>query len=103
MVTIANAADDRDLRANIAEVGAAISRIRGLHITAGKKLTEILLEELSEQPYDLDGEPLWLDLQYAAAWVVRVYEVDSMRQEYPSSLVNQLIWPVEADAPGEYS
>lgn len=103
LVTIAKAAGDHDLRANIPKVRAAISRIRGLHITAGKKLTEILLEELSGQPYDLDDEPLWLDLQYATAWVVRVYEVDSVRQEYPSSSVNQLIWPLETDAPGEFS
>ena len=103
LATIATAADDLDLRAKIPEVRAAISRIRGLHITAGKKLTEILLDELSQQPFDVDDEPLWLDLQYAGAWVVRVHEVHSVRREYPSSLVNQLNWPVETGSRGEYS
>lgn len=95
---IARAADDTDLLAQIPDVQRAISRIRGAHIAAGKELTEILLKELSEQPYDFDDEPLWLDLQYATAWVVRVHDVHRVRQEYSSSLVNRLIWPDEADS-----
>ena len=103
LTTIATAAGDHDLLAKMPGVQAAITRIRGLHISAGRKLTEILLAELSQQPYDFDDEPLWLDLQYATACVVRVHEVHKVRREYPSSLVNRLIWPEETDSWGEDS
>lgn len=92
IVTIARMAGDNELLLDIEEVKSAIVRIRGAHIAAGGELTQLILRELGERLQQLDDQPLLVDLNYGNAWVVQVYTVETARQNYPSDLVNRLLW-----------
>ena len=93
---IAKAAGDGELLSNRNDVEKAISRIRGAHISAGDRLTQLLLGELSGRLNQLDEQPVLLDLDYGEAWVVQVEMVEEERREYPSNLVNRLLWADDA-------
>ena len=89
---VARAADDAELLSIKDEVQEAISGIRGAHISAGGKLTQLLLGELRGQLNQLGDQPVLLDLGYAEAWVVQVDVVDTTRREYPVNSINRLLW-----------
>ena len=93
---IAKAAGDAELLSIRKEVEEAISRIRGTHISAGNQLTQLLLGELGGRLNQLDEQPVLLDLEFGEAWVVQVETVEERRQEYPSNLVNRLLWADDA-------
>ena len=90
--SIANAAGDTELSSNRKEVEDAISCIRGAHISAGNRLTKLLLGELDGRLNNLDEQPVLLDLGYGKAWVVQVEMVEERQQNHPLKLVNQLLW-----------
>ena len=93
---IAKAAGDAELLSIRKDVEAAISRIRGSHISAGSQLTQLLIGELGGRLNRLDEQPVLLDLDYGEAWVVQVEMVEERRQEYPSNLVNRILWTDDA-------
>lgn len=93
---IAKVAGDMELLSIKKDVKEAISRIRGAHISAGKKLMQLLLGELGGRLNQLDEQPMLLDLDYGKAWVVQVDMVDTTRCKYPSNLVNRLLWDDDA-------
>ena len=93
---IAKAAGDVELLSIKKDVKEAISRIRGTHISAGRKLTQLLLGELGGCLNQLDEQPVLLDLGYGKAWVVQVDMVDTTRCKYPSNQVNRLLWADDA-------
>lgn len=89
---IAKATRDAELLSIKKDVEEAISRIRSAHISAGSRLTQLLLGELDGRLNQLDEQPVLLDLDYGEAWVVQIEMIDERRQEYPSNLVNRLLW-----------
>ena len=89
---IAKAAEDAELLSIRKEVEEAIRDIRGIHQSAGRRLTQLLLGELGGRLNQLDEQPVLLDLIYGKAWVVQVEMVEAERRKYPSNLVNQLLW-----------
>ena len=89
---IARAARDTRLLENLDSVKDAISTIRGAHIAAGNRLTQLILGEVRRYRGQIDGQPVLLDLGYGQAWVVQVRSVDSQEREYPSDQVNRLLW-----------
>ena len=89
---IAKAAGDTELSSNRKEVEDAISCIRGAHVSAGNRLTKLLLGELDGRLNNLDEQPVLLDLGYGKAWVVQVEMVEERQQNYPLKLVNRLLW-----------
>ena len=89
---IAKAARDAELHSIRKDVEEAISRIRGTHISAGSKLTLLLLGELSGRLNQLDEQPVLLKLDYGEAWVVQVEMVEEKRRNFRSNLVNRLLW-----------
>ena len=89
---IARAASDTILLENLDSVKDAISTIRGAHIAAGNRLTQLILGEVRRHRGQIDGQPVLLDLGYGQAWVVQVRSVDSQEREYPSDQVNRLLW-----------
>ena len=91
-IEVIAAAADSELLSIRKEVEKAISCIRGAHISAGSQLTQLLLGELGGRLNQLDGQPVLLDLGYGKAWVVQVDMVEMTRWEYPSNLVNRLLW-----------
>ena len=88
---IGKAAGDWDLLENLTAVRAAISQIRGAHISAGNRLTELILEEVEGQLNQFDGRPVLLDLGFGRAWIVEVLNVESRLQSYPADQVNRLL------------
>lgn len=88
---IGEAADDSELRKSVQLVGDAVTRIRGAHIAAGSRLTQLILGEVRDRLGQLDDQPVLLDLGYGKAWVVRVQYVDSQTREYSTDQVNRLI------------
>lgn len=89
---IARAARDEELLSIRGEVKEAITRIRGVHISAGSRLTQLILGELGGRLSQLDDQPVLLDLDYGEAWIVQVDIVEMTKREYPVNLVNRLLW-----------
>ena len=92
---IAIAAGDQKLYSIRKDVEEAISQIRGTHITAGRLLTRLLLDELSGRLNHLDEKPVLLETDYGEAWVVQVQKIERQQQKYPANVVNQLRWAEE--------
>ena len=88
---IGKAAGDTDLLANLVAVHEAISQIRGGHISAGNRLTELILDEVEGQLTQFDGRPILLDLGFGRAWVVEVLTIESRLQHYAVDQVNRLL------------
>ncbi len=92
IAVIARAAGDAELLSTKQDVELAITHIRSTHIVAGRQLTQLILGELDGHLSNLDDEPVLLDFNYGAAWVVQVDKVDVERRDYPLNLVNRLLW-----------
>ena len=89
--SIARAARDPRLLEQMESVREAISRIRGAHIGAGSRLTQLILNEVRGHLGQLDGQPVLLDLGYGQAWVVQVASVDATLRDYPADQTNRLL------------
>ncbi len=89
---IAKAAGDHELLSIKNEIEEAITCIRGAHISAGGKLTQLLLGELGERIIQVDEQPTQIELDFGAAWVVHIEKIDTKSRNYPANLVNQLLW-----------
>lgn len=89
---IAKATGDTELLSMRKGVEKAISRIRGAHISAGNRLTQLLLSNLSGRLNRLDEQPMLLALDYGEAWVVQVELIEERRQACPLNSVNRLLW-----------
>ena len=90
--TIARVTEDVELLSISQDVERAIARIRGAHIAAGGRLTRLILGELGGRLRLLDDQPVLLNLDYGTAWVVQVNAVEMTRRNYPSDMVNRLLW-----------
>ncbi|MCY3922667.1 MAG: DrmE family protein [Chloroflexi bacterium] len=89
---IAKATGDSQLSADMNDTVEAISRIRGAHIAAGSRLTQLILGEVQGSLSRFDEEPVLLEMDYGQAWVVQVQAIDSRQQDCPSDQVNRLLW-----------
>lgn len=96
IAAIARTANDSHLLSTKDEVRDAISRIRGAHLTAGVRLTGLILQELQGRLNELGDQPTLLDLDYGHAWVVHVASVEAKPQAYPANKVNRLIQSAES-------
>ena len=94
---IAKAAGDAELLSKRSDIEEAITCIRGAHISAGGQLTQLLLSELGKGMSQVDEQPTLLDFDFGAAWVVHVQMIDYEQNEYPSNLVNRLLWNDDID------
>lgn len=88
---IGKAAGDAGLLAKLPAVLAAISEIRGAHISAGNRLTELIIEEVEGELTQFDGRPILLDLGFGKAWIVEVMNIESRMESYPTDQVNRLL------------
>ena len=93
---IATVAGDSELLSIKKEIRDAIKRIRGAHLTAGMRLTLLILSELRGRLNELGDQPTLLGLDYGQAWVVQVESVDTKRQEYAANQVNRLLWAADS-------
>jgi hypothetical protein len=89
---IAGASHDAELLAMLPEVQQAKDRIMSLHISAGSRLTELLLRELPSKIGQLSYGATEVDLGVGKVWIVRVQEMDRSPSAQRRSQVNRLLW-----------
>ena len=94
---IARAAGNEKLLSSQSDVSEAISQIRGSHIVAGRKLTQLILDGLQGRLGRAGGQPLQVDLDYGQAWVVQVEAIDRDIGNYPTNQVNRLLWDIDSE------
>lgn len=89
---IAYASQDEELLALLPEVERARDRLMSLHISAGSRLTELLLKELPGKIGQLGHGETELDLGVGNVWIVHVEEIDRSPSTQRHSQVNRLLW-----------
>ena len=90
---IGRVAGDKELLESLDAVKEAISKIRGAHIGAGSRLTQLIHIEVRTRLNQLDDQPVLVDdLMFGQAWVVQVQAVDSRQRKYSADQVNRLLW-----------
>jgi hypothetical protein len=95
--TIAKAAHDSELLGSAQEVTQAISVIRSAHLSAGQRLTRLILQELRGRTQDIRDEPTLFDLGYGEAWVVQVETIDAEAVQCPANKTNRLLWAADCE------
>lgn len=94
LLAIARAAQSDQFLRDVDRIWDAIHEIRGAHIAAGQRLSEILLAELPKKLSGVRDEESQLDLTFGHAWVVQVEEIGGV-EERPYTEVNRLLWDGE--------
>lgn len=74
----------------------AVRKLRGLHISAGSALTDILTRRLSDVDVDPSHSEVALRLDLGTLWVLQVNQIDPAAVQWPASLVNRLDWDSDA-------
>lgn len=89
---IAEASQDQELLGALPELERARDTLMSLHISAGSRLTELLLKELPKNIGSLGHRETELDLGVGKVWVVRIQEIDRSPSAQRRSQVNRLLW-----------
>lgn len=92
LAVIAAAAGDDALRNDLAEVWDAIVAIRGSHVAAGSRLSELLLRELPKRLKEVGEEETPVDLTLGRAWIVQVEAIAEEYEDRGYTDVNRLLW-----------
>ena len=80
------------------EVWAAIKQIRGAHLRAGMRLTNMLLQKLPSRLGEIEenGTKISID-DVVTAWGVQVEDISVQFEQFPRSSVNRLLWDCQVD------
>jgi len=89
---IAEASQDDELLKSLADVEHARDKLMSLHISAGSRLTELLLKELPNKINLLGHGETELDLGVGKVWIVHIEEIDRTLSAQRHSQVNRLLW-----------
>lgn len=89
---IAEASQDTELLRILPELERARDTVMSLHISAGSRLTELLLKELPKTIGSLGHRETELDLGVGKVWVVRIQEIDRSPSAQRRSQLNRLLW-----------
>lgn len=89
---IAGAAHDKELFISLPELERARDELMSSHISAGFRLTELLLKELPKKIGLLGQGETEIDLGVGKVWVVRIEEIDRSPSLQRRSQVNRLLW-----------
>lgn len=89
---IADVARDRWLQTHRGEVFEAIRNVRGEHMSAGSRLTDILLAELPGKLSLIGDREVTLELTFGDVWIVQVEEVSVASEPRSAFEVNRLLW-----------
>lgn len=74
------------------DCAAAIGEVRGLHLSAGAKLTHILATQCENMLVDAAEHEQRVELDFGAVWIVEIAEIDEVLSEWPVSSINRLNW-----------
>jgi hypothetical protein len=90
---IAYALGSQALLNEIPDIWAAIHRLRGEHLSAGMKLSRILLEKLPERLIEISEGRTRIEIDNStSAWIVQVDDISPTEELRPRSYVNVLLW-----------
>lgn len=93
---IAYAVGDQRLLDDIHSVWDAIHILRGEHLSAGMRLSRILLDKLPERLEEIQEGKTRIDIDNAtSAWVVQVEHISDRAELRPRSYINALLWDTE--------
>jgi len=93
---IAYAVGDQNLLDEISSVWAAIHTLRGEHLSAGMRLSRILLAKLPERLSEIQEGRTRIEIDNAtSAWIVQVESIADHAVLQPRSYVNALLWDNE--------
>ncbi len=93
---IAYAVGDEKLLEAVPSIWDAIHRIRGEHLSAGMRLSRILLEKLPERVDEIQEGRTRIEIDNTtSAWIVQVESVADSVDLRPRSYVNALLWNSE--------
>jgi hypothetical protein len=70
----------------------AISELRGLHLSAGMRLTDDLVARCGRMLLEPTETETAVEFDLGAVWILEVAEVDSALRSCPAGLVNRLQW-----------
>jgi hypothetical protein len=89
---IAEASKDNELLASLAKLEDAKDELMSLHISAGFRLTQLLMKELPGKLGALGRGETELDLGVGKVWIVRIQEIERTSSAQRRSQVNRLLW-----------
>ncbi len=90
---IAYALGSQSLLSEVPDIWAAIHRLRGEHLSAGMKLSRILLEKLPERLIEIAEGRTRIEIDNSlSAWIVQVDNIALNEELRPRSYVNVLLW-----------
>jgi hypothetical protein len=70
----------------------AIGELRGLHLSAGSRLSDILAQRCGGLLFEPSETETAVDLGIGTVWVIQVGEIDAIPITVPTYLVNRLQW-----------
>jgi hypothetical protein len=70
----------------------AIGELRGLHLSAGMRLTDLLAARCGRLLFEPAESETAIDLELGVVWVLEVAEIEPSSRECPSSILNRLQW-----------
>jgi hypothetical protein len=89
---IAEASSDHELIAVLPRLWEAKEELMSLHISAGFRLTQLLMKELPHKLGVLGRGETELDLGVGKIWIVRIQDIDRSQSIQRRSHVNRLLW-----------
>jgi hypothetical protein len=90
---IGNLISDSELNTKLDEIREAIEYIRGAHLSAGMRLTDILIQQLPKNMESIGKEGAKIDIDGAVtASLVQVEEIGEKFESCPRKIVNRLLW-----------
>jgi hypothetical protein len=93
---IAYAVGDQQLLDDVPSIWEAIHVLRGEHLSAGARLSRILLDKLPERLEEIQEGRTRIEIDNAtSAWIVQVESVSDRVELRPRSLINGLLWDTE--------
>jgi hypothetical protein len=93
---IAYAVGDQRLLDDVPSIWDAIHVLRGEHLSAGVRLSRILLDKLPERLEDIQEGRTRIEIDNAtSAWVVQVESISDRAELRPRSYINALLWDTD--------
>jgi hypothetical protein len=90
---IAYAVGDQQLLDDVSLIWDAVHLLRGEHLSAGMRLSQILMERLPERLGDIKEGRTRIDIDNAtSAWIVQIESISDHSEMRPRSHINSLLW-----------
>jgi hypothetical protein len=71
---------------------SAISELRGLHLSAGMRLTDHLVSRCGKMLFEATETETAVEFELGAVWILEVADVEAATRECPVGIVNRLQW-----------